>query len=787
MTAKTVRISSLSALTISASTIALSSPSVAQEADIPEDELLRASTVTVTATRREESVQEVPIAVSVIGGDTIETIKPRDLQDLSGLAPNVVIGSTSATPGGGAIYIRGQGYQDIEKTQNPAVGVSVDGIFLGTNTGQLIDAFDVEQIEVSRGPQGIFFGKNTTGGVINVQRSKPTREYGFRGSAAYGSNNEAIFKGVGNVPVGDNGGLKIGATYRESDGYQENIFTGEDAGGFEYFGINAAIDYDLTEWLNAKFIYDRFDLDGGGNPVQYGNVFTSEFLGVTALPNYNPQTGSPAGLEPRQVINDFEDSATLETDILNLTFTADTPLGELVSVTGYIDSADFVSQDFDGTCFGQATCSPDALNLLLVANGGVLHTTRDQTYEQLTQELRLAGSVGKIDYLGGLYYYEHDIVLDQTTNGAVFQAAGEMNESISLFGNLDYALTDRLTVSAGLRYIEEDKDFFTGYDVQATPTLVVPLIPQITDDASFDDTITRLAIDWQATDQTLLYLSRSEGFRSGGLSIRGTLSEQIEGQNNCVPDDGDGTPGELLCPDNNFLTYEPETVTAWEAGVKTTLFDNQLVFNAALFQTEIEGLQLVSIVVSPDYGPGTNTYINNLDEASTEGLEIEFQYMPNALEGFTLAGSLGLLDGEVDSGVVDGRRTQVNPDGTAGGTGTTVDFSGTAAGLPRIADYSYNLNGTYRFGLGSGTAIVSLGYNYIDDYALNQGFGQDDIEPGYGLLNAYIGYEFNEQYSMSLSGRNLTNEDYRVTSLPSVYFQRWADEANWLLELKGSF
>ncbi|MEM8936594.1 MAG: TonB-dependent receptor plug domain-containing protein, partial [Pseudomonadota bacterium] len=244
------KLSLLAGASIGAATLITATPSIAQT-ELVDDESV-SDVVTVTATRREEGLQEVPVAVSVIGQDTIETLKPVNLQDFDGLAPNVHIGQAGATPNGSAIFIRGLGYQDVEKTQNPPVGVMVDGVVLGTNTGQIVDAFDVDQIEISRGPQGIFFGKNTTGGVINVQRSKPTREFGGRFSASVGSDDLYILKGIVNVPLGEKGGLKVGGTYRDFAGYLTNVFTGDDTGGEEYWAVTASLDYDVTEWFNAR-------------------------------------------------------------------------------------------------------------------------------------------------------------------------------------------------------------------------------------------------------------------------------------------------------------------------------------------------------------------------------------------------------------------------------------------------------------------------------------------------------------------------------------------------------
>ncbi|MEM6498440.1 MAG: TonB-dependent receptor, partial [Pseudomonadota bacterium] len=657
-------------------------PALAQDADTQASGDRTLDTVTVTTTRREESLQDVPIAITAITEDTIEQLAPRNISDLTGLAPNTFIGQTTAVPGGGAIFIRGLGYADVEKAQNPAAGVIIDGVFLGTNTGQLIDAFDIQQVDVNRGPQGIFFGKNTTAGVINVTRSAPTRETGFKGSLGFGSNDEVIVKGIANFGLGENGGIKIGGTYRESEGYLDNLFTGESNGGIEYTGLTASLDYDLTENLNARFTIDRFDQDGGGTPIQYGNAFTAETLGVTGIPGYNPATGSLAGLEPRQVLNDFQDADELTTTIANATFTWDTQLGEITSVTAYVDSEDIVFQDFDGTCSTDPTNCPFAGTNLLLTNpanpAGVLHTIRDQEYEQFTQEVRLAGTQGAFDYLVGIYYYQHEFSLDQTTNGAVFQLGTEDNDSFSVFGNLDWRITDRIKLSAGARFIDETKDGTNAFTVVAKPGQAgaIPIVVPFSNSASFDDVITRFAADWQVTDNNLIYGSISEGFRSGGISIRATLSEQVEGQPNCLPDDGDAIPNEVLCPDNNFSTYEPETVTAFELGSKNVFADGQFTFNAAYFMTQVDDFQINDVVVTGTYGPGTTTYTNNLPEVEIDGFEFEAVWAPQALEGFTLTALLGIQDAEIVDGQVDGRRVGIGPGATPGAPGSVSDRTG---------------------------------------------------------------------------------------------------------------
>ncbi|MBI1250895.1 MAG: TonB-dependent receptor [Alphaproteobacteria bacterium] len=749
------------------------------------------SEIVVTATRREEGVQRVPVAVTAITSEQIEELAPRTLQDLSGSAPNLFIGMNTAGPGASAIFIRGLGYADIEKTQNPAAGVIIDNVFLGTSTGQLIDTFDLQQIEVTRGPAGIFFGKNTTAGVINVTRSLPTREWGFRGSAGFGDYASQVYRGILNAPLGNAGGIKIGATYRDREGYIDNIFTGQDNGFTEYTGFNAAVDYDLTPWLGVTGIVDIIRQEGGGTPVEYGNVLTANILSggnPTAVfgPNYNPETGSPIGLGVREVQNNFADADKLDMDIYNLTFNVDTPIGDVVWTTAYIDSFDGVLQDFDGTCSGAPTC-PNGGNFLLTSAAnptGTLHTRRDQDYTQLSHEARLSGAAGPVDYLLGYYYFNSELELLQITNSAVFQNATEDTTSNSVFANLDWHVIPSVTLSAGIRWIDEEKEFTKSFTI---PAASIVLVAPFGGNDSWTETITRYAAEWQATDTTNFYVTRSEGFRSGGFSIRGTLSEQIEGQQNCVPSDGDAIPNETLCPGNNFIGFDPELVTTWEYGVKNSWLDNRLVVNIAAFSTEVEDFQQSAVVVTPGFGPGTNTYVNNYPEVEIDGYEFEIMMRPTFLwtgfEGLTLSANLGIQDAEVTNGRIDGRRTAAS-NGQAGAAGSTADFTGQQ--LLRVPDYNVSYRGSWEFGIGPGTLTLGAGYTYIDDHTLANFGPVGDLEPGYSLIDANIDYEWS-RYRIAVTGKNLEDTEYRQHSLPTVFFQGYGAPQTFQVEISAEF
>ncbi|MXX29046.1 MAG: TonB-dependent receptor plug domain-containing protein, partial [Gammaproteobacteria bacterium] len=225
--------------------------------------------IVVTSRRRQESQQDVPLSVTAFGAEQIEQVKPQTLRDFDGFIPNMYIGMNTAGPGASALYIRGVGYADIEKTQSPQVGVIVDGIQMGSSTGQLIDTFDVESIEVNRGPQGVLFGKNTIGGNVVVNRVRPQfNEVGARLSAEIGNFDSRIIKGRVNIPlIDDTLALKVGAISRERDGFYHNVTLDDSAGDIDFASYTAALRWAPTDSFDAILTYDRLR-DRGQIPPQ---------------------------------------------------------------------------------------------------------------------------------------------------------------------------------------------------------------------------------------------------------------------------------------------------------------------------------------------------------------------------------------------------------------------------------------------------------------------------------------------------------------------------------------
>ena len=759
--------------------------------------------VIVTARRVAERLQDVPSAISAVNARQLETLKPRTLEDLSGFAPNVDIGRTGAGAGTSAIYVRGLGYSDVEKGQNPAVELIVDDVVIGTNFGQLVDPYDVSSVEVDRGPSGIFYGRNSIGGVINIHRTKPTRAWGLDLDVGYGNYNQNVEKGVFNAPVGQTAGLKVSASHQQRDGFLTNLYTGDTAyGRSELTTGNLQFDWNITPKLEANFGLTLAHQDGEGTPVALGDTLSAKLIGPTLqkfIPGlqfnaygspYIPGVTIPVG--PYQVANDFPDRNLLTSQIYSLKLGWDSPIGQVTSITAFLKENDDAEQDFDGSCahsmLGNRTCNVIANPLL-----PFLHTSRPQKYDQFSEELRINHDFGdRAKALAGFYYFHDDISAVQLTRTLakdvpvtaplINQISGDVTESKSVFGNLIVNVTSRLHVSAGIRYIDENTNFHNSYNLLYVPGTAtttgfgpvnIPLI-NFTGSKHASKVLSKFTVDYKLSDNNLVYFDRSIGFRSGGLSPRSTLSEQQKTQSNFDPAN----------PNANYSTFDPETDTSYEIGSKNIFFDNQLTLNLAAFFNQDSNHQQGEVVVTPGYGPGTNTYIVNIPKVEIKGAEIEVIYRPEQIRGLTLSGNGGYQDAKITNGKVPGVEAPVNADATAGAPGTTYDLTGTS--LERVPKYNFTLRGDYVRSFGPGTVEFNIGYKWSDRYIFAFLAGQPDYQNAFGLIDASVSYSWS-RYKAILSGKNLNGEIYLSNTLPSVFFHGWGDPRTVVGEIQVKF
>jgi iron complex outermembrane receptor protein len=747
--------------------------------------------VVVTSRRKSESVQDVPLSVTVFGGEKIKQLKPATLRDFDGLAPNVYIGMNAAGPGNSTIYIRGVGYPGSEKTQSPQVAVIVDDVQMGSSTGALIDVFDVESIEINRGPQGVLFGRNTIGGNIVVNRVKPQfNDFGLAASAIVGNYGAQTIKARVNIPLIDDVlALKIGAISREADGFYDNVTIGGDQGDIDFASQTLALRWAPNDQVDAILTYDRID----------------DNTEIT------PQDSLSDGDNRFKTSADKETPTSLEVDQISLRVNWD--INEnltLTSITANNTSTDETQSDFDGG-------SINSLSVPIVQ----LHPLRAQDFDYFSQEIRLSGSITEdLDFMVGYTYYDSELDYVQFTNnilqfpqaalpalglpagvpctglglrdhpvvGGVFcqfpnqrstQFAGEEVESSALFASLTWRPTDDLEFLVGVRRIDEEKDGNNRYLDHSDGTFDLPgdaehdfsADPQTagasyTVSDNWQDTITTASAKWAFRDNAQAYISYSEGFRSGGFSIRSVTAANAP--------------------------YDPETAEQIEIGIKSNWLDGALLFNLAYYQLDREDGQFISIVTLPPGSiPGTNTIVNNGGNNETTGWELETAW--NINENFSLLLNAGTID--VDNGAFTLACDVI--DGCAGGdpSGTIRNLGGNSDSRQPESSYSATL--AYSREIGPGFLSVNTGYKKVGDFLLvNTGAGPNNrlFEGDYGQWDAQVGYDMqlknDDTLSFSLYGKNLGDTEFKEQALflggPTAGFQGWGAPRTYALEVRYS-
>ncbi len=670
-------------------------PAVAQEGAQAIEEIV------VSARKREENIQDVGIAVSALGPEEIENAFARDLRDLVYVSPNLVLDDTAQGPGGvAAAYIRGIGVSEVEKNFDPAVGVVVDGIFLGTMTGGITRAIDLESVEVLRGPQGTLFGRNTIGGVVHLRRSQPTGETGGKIQASYGNYDTMRFQGLLNFGIGDRVAVKLtGALDEQNEGYYDNVNTGRDEGRVDYqsFGANVLLTPSDTVELEYTGQIERTDQDTPPllNVGQPGQLFCDAF-GFCSPDHETPVSGDRWKTTQDLVGPD------------DATFDADTHIVEL-----RWDLSDALRLDY---IFGSWETEETVLTDWDAVAPELFHTTRPAEYEQTSHELRLTlddpGS--RLRGTAGAYVWdsEYEVRLRSYIGFAVPnlvldlpQTSAQDSRSWALFFEADYDLTDRLTFNFGGRYTEDEKD---------TDQMGI-----VTADASdsWNKFTPKAGLFFRLNDDASVYGTYSVGYRSGGFNGR---VDSIE---------------------TATRPYDEETVTNYEVGLKSDWLGGSLRVNVAAFFMDYEDKQEELQLPSATSGTGQVTLVTNASTAEIYGLEVDTQWLP--APGLSIRANLGLLDAQYD-------------DFEFLGPAGLQDLSHLE--IRRAPDVTAALSATYEWTAGSGRAWVTFGWRYLGEHEVDFANKPELTNSSQHLVNASANYEVGA-VRISAFGRNLAEED----------------------------
>ena len=678
--------------------------------------------ITVTARKRVENLQDVAMSVSALGQQEIEANYATDLRDLVYISPNTVLDDTNQGPGGvAAAYIRGIGVSEVEKNFDPAVGVVVDGVFRGTMTGSIVRAIDLVRLEVLRGPQGTLFGRNTIGGVINMERSKPTMNLGGKIRAGYGDYETSVLDGIVNFGNGDNFGVKLSGAYREqSEGYFTNVNDGRKDGQYEYTsgGVNllwVPSDGLELEWTSQ---IERTDQDSNQllNNGQPGQAFC-EFFGWCS-----PDISTPVSGDRYNVLQEFANytwpfGAADRPDFdhnglspFNSTFDADTHQLDL-----RWDINDDYRIDYIGASWEteeKVITDWDGVTDLL------FHTDRPAEYEQLTNELRLTYDAGaNLAYTVGAYVWssEYEIRLLSWIAGGpglfleLPQTTNQETDSWALFFEGDYAFNDTWTLTLGGRWTEDEK---TTQQAGVVTTSAK---------ADWSEFTPKVALRYAINDTSMLFGLYSAGYRAGGFNGR------VDGIETAT------------------VPYDPETVDNFEIGYRSEWMDRRVIFNATLFYMDYKDKQEEIQQPSATSGTGQVTRVVNAATASISGAELDLTWL--AADGFTIRGNLGFLDASYDEFLVD-LGTPGNPN--------LVDFSG--LDFRRAPEVTFSLVGDYQWEWGPGSAMLHAGLRYLDEHEVDFANKPELHNDSQTLIDASFNYNLNNWY-FSVFGRNLTDED----------------------------
>ncbi len=733
--------------------------------------------VVVTAEKRETKAQETPISMSVADKDVIETRDVTSIADLPQLSPNLTVVPAGAGSTGSTISIRGAATQDPIVTQNPTVGVYVDGVYTGKSAGSVLDFADLERVEVLRGPQGTLYGRNTTGGAINLITAKPTGKFGFTetvdvGNYDYMRSKTALnFDSIGTTGEGL-GKLSSKLTFNRAkrDGFYEIDGVGAGAGSYSDLDNTSGmlqLRLEATDKLMVDYAYDNTHIDENPLAVTMTEDGTG-FLG--GLVNTDPDDGTYANAPSALGIGAITD---LDTDELynrvnvqghNLTINyamADNLDFRSITSQRKVENKD--ANDFDGSA---------------AANGTAV---RDIDVDTFSQEFQLIGELNKrLNYVVGLYYDREE---GTENNPQVFLTApapttppftspytmlrsftGIDNESKALYGQMTYIpaiLDDRLSLTAGLRYTQESRHTDRDLRVLVAPSFYVPIVDNIEGDKDYHDLSPMVKAAFQAQENVNVYASIARGYKSGAYNGRAASAA-------------------------TFGPVDAESVISYELGLKSEWLDNTLQFNAAYFYNDFRDLQ--RNIFSPS-GAGTTSFMTNVSKATTQGIDAELAYLPT--DALRLSAGVGYIDARYGDWEICDPLGGGGPGCAKVDIGDDAHFSSTPRKTASVAaEYSFPQTAM-------GAPVARIDAYHQSETWFDANPSDMSKADAYTLWNARLAFNHvpvtTGDLTLALWGKNLTNEEYNtfgieftaLTGVPSSGYalNNWGDPRTFGLEL----
>ncbi|MFT6286878.1 MAG: iron complex outermembrane receptor protein [Alcanivorax sp.] len=729
-------------LTVLASSVAFAATALAQPA---------LEEVLVTAQKREQSLQDVPASVSVISGESMRDFigGGENIRAMSGRVPSLQIESSNGRQSP-RFYIRGLGNYDFDVNASQPVSLIFDEITLQNAVLKSIPMFDIERIEVLKGPQGTLFGRNTPAGIVKVDSVRPSSETEGYVNIGYGSRDTQTYEGAIGGEVTDGVTARLSMKYLERDAWIDNTVngSGDDFGGFDEFAYRLQVLFEPTDNFSALVKIHGFDQDGDHPQIFYANALTPG------------QEGTRSGFDEEVVSQDG--SAGFEMDhiggALHLTYEMSNAL-TLTSITGYDEVESFSRADVDGGLIG----GPEVIGVLgrqaffNVESGDGL----DDHY-QLSQELRLAGESGQFFYQVGLYYFDEDIDVrsnnfDSATGLKTSEdIASQQTTSSAIFGQVEYSVNDALSVIGGLRYTDDDVEL---------ETLPGPGSFAPNDIIKEDDSY----VNW---DLALNYDVDAD------WSIYGRV--------------GNASRGPVTIGRFGFTSSaDTETLTSIEAGFKANLWDDRARWNATVYAFEVEDQQLTATGGSANL----NTLLNS-DKTEGSGFETDLEIL--FTQDLRFSTNLSYNKTEIKDSELGVEQCSSNPGCTVKdpvigvvngpfGPATIVSVDGNS--LPRAPEWMFNASLHYTYHLSSGQMYFNTDWNYRDESNIFLYESVEHIAEERWIGGLRIGYKNeSEQLDVAIVGRNITDEVVVDGALNFLNMSAFVNEpAFWGVEVGYNF
>ncbi|WP_210414131.1 TonB-dependent receptor [Luteithermobacter gelatinilyticus] len=719
--------------------------------------------ITVTARKRAENLQNTPISITAFTANDLENRQIDSVADLDEATPNLIFDTAAPSSGSNSaasVFIRGVGQVDFAPTTDPGVGIYVDGVYYARAIGAALDFLDLERISVLRGPQGTLFGRNTIGGALNIVSKKPAPEFGGDSSVTIGSANRIDVGTNINFPVSDNLLTKISASSRNQDGYVTNLALpnapklGDNDSGSVRASLLWLPSENIDVLLNADYTREREEsapnvLIAVDPTRAFPGFHNNVKVGDCAIPENNPECfssryiGSPFTTYSTQV-------SASEIDYWGVGITLDWRLGavNLKSITAYRNLESYSTRDADHAPM-------------------VIFETEDTIdQDQFSQELQFSGLAlnDKLKWVMGLYYFEEEANNNNFVDISVgtFRSGGLVkNDNKAVFVNATYDITYDLHVTAGLRYTKENKGFTPDQvlltPVAAGPGITIPagtrVLPFVEKKTSVDEWTPHLNISYDISENLMVYGTYSEGFKSGGFTQR--VFPPI------VPAPGQD-PAEVI------PSYDPEFVTSYEVGFKSSFWEKRGRLNVAAFYSDYSDMQIL-------IREAVASVTVNAGEATMKGFEAELTLLP--IEGLLVQGGIGYLDARYDS---------LSPNAV----GVTINSK-----FSNAPEWMVSGSAAYTWELGGGAGILTPRIDGVyTSKVYNDAINTPEVvQDGFLLLNASLTYETDdENWRVVLGVRNLTDKVYLNSASANMrtggYVEgSYARPREWSLTIKTYF